>query len=127
MSGNEIGDRFGPDSDDRRVLFFTGAEHDAGKSRAGVFVDGFAVRGFGLGVEGETGFEQSVLFRRRKDEVINPFEEISAGFITHAVGQTAGERILGQKRRDMAAQESFGVIGKRPVKLCWAHADGLNC
>jgi hypothetical protein len=45
-------------------LFFAGPQHDARKSSARVFIDGFAVRGLGLVVEEEAGVEQGVLFGR---------------------------------------------------------------
>jgi hypothetical protein len=58
--------------------------------------------------------------------VVNPFEEVSAGLIAHAVGELAGEGALGEESGDVTAEESFGVVGERPIELWCAHMAALN-
>ena len=72
-------------------MFFAGAKHDARKSGARVFINRFAVRALGVVVRNEPRSEQRVIFGVRNDDVVNPFEEVSAGFIAHAVSELAGE------------------------------------
>jgi hypothetical protein len=91
MSSDEISDEFRTEGNDGWILLFASEEHNARESRTRIFIDDFAIRCFGVLVEDEAGFEEGVLFGRRKDEVIDPLEEIGAGFVAHAVGELAGE------------------------------------
>ena len=91
VGSDEVGNELRAESNDGWILFFAGAEHDAREGGAWIFIDGFAVRGFGALVGDEASFKEGILLGRGKDYVIHPFEEIGAGFIAHAVGELAGE------------------------------------
>lgn len=121
VSGNEIGHKFRAESDDGGILFFAGTKHYTRKSCARIFIYRFAIGTFSFVVQDETGFEQSILFGRRDDEMVNPFEEIRAGFVAHAVGEPASEPVFAQESGDVTAQESLGVVGEGPVELRCAH------
>ena len=68
-------------------------------------------------VPDETRFLQVLFLGGSNCQMINPLEKIRARFIRHAVRELPREGILFQENLDLAAQQGFGFIGQRPVKI----------
>ena len=81
-----------------------------------MLIDRFVVGRFGAVFEHEACGQQCRFLIRREDQVIHPFEEVGAGLVAHAVGESAGEGVSLQEGADALAQELLGLIGQRPVE-----------
>ena len=63
-----------------------------------MFIDRLAIRRLGLRVGHEARFAQGLLLARSQHEMIDPFKEVGAGLVAHAVREAAGEGVPLQER-----------------------------
>ena len=68
---------------------------------------------------------QLPLLAAGKDKMISPFEEVGSGLNLHALGELTRRSVPLLESGDLTAQESFGVVGQRPVKGLrrWIHVE----